>query len=97
MTDYLEIGHMHNRSGGRERVVVILRCLHGDDDDDIREFFTTHEEYERLDIEQRADVIDEAVEKHRENLLDEHRLRCACEIPSGFGVRQPNKAMGRNP
>lgn len=88
-----EIGHLTNRSGGRERVYVILRCVHGEEDAP-REYITEHYEYDRLDLDQRGSVIEEAVTKHRENLLAEHRVRCDCQPPAGFTIAGPYRAAG---
>lgn len=88
-----EIGHLVNRSGGRERVYVILRCVHGDEDAP-KEYLTEHYEYDRLSISQRGEVIDEAIRKHRSNLLVEHGVRCDCKTPAGFTVGGQYRAEG---
>jgi hypothetical protein len=95
MPSEFEVGHMRNRSGGRERVYVILRCVHGDEDAP-KEFLTEHSEYERLHISQRGSVLDEAVHKHREALRDEHGVTCDCILPPEFTVEGAYRARGRS-
>jgi hypothetical protein len=83
----LEIGHVTNRSGGRERVCVIIHCAHGPEAAP-QPYITQHEEYDRLDMEQRASVVDEAVRKHRQQVMAEWGVHCDCRIPLDFRVER---------
>lgn len=88
-----EIGHGTNRSGGRQRTFVIIRCVHGTEDAP-KEYLSQHDDYDRLEMSQRAEVIDTAIRDHRENLQREHGVRCDCTVPDDFRVNGQYLAGG---
>jgi len=80
-----EVGHMTNRTGGRERVYVVIRCVHGTEDAP-QEYISEHSDYDRLDMALRGEVIDTAIGEHRQALREEHSVECDCRMPKGFIV-----------
>lgn len=76
------IGHtVAQGEQGRSYVRVVIVCVHGEDD---KTFTTNHDEVDRVSREQRASVIDRAIELHRANLLDNHRVVCNCRVPESL-------------
>lgn len=79
----LVVGHTVYSSGGRDYVRVTVSCQHGEED---KWYDTNHDDADRISREQRPSIISRAIELHRANLLDEHRVVCNCQEPDDLVI-----------
>lgn len=76
----LMVGQTVYQTTLRDYVRVTVSCQHGEED----KWYDTNHDDEKTHREARWPVIKRAVELHRANLLDQHRVVCNCRIPDSL-------------
>jgi hypothetical protein len=87
MSETFHIGQTSYHQQGREWVRVVVLCEHGDPAAP-SEYITNHDEGERILPSQRAEVVDEAIARHRAGLARNYHIACQHRVPDDFVVRR---------